>query len=226
MVWARSRAIETGDEKSPNKLSGAFSAVGAAIIAAAIPATVFYAGWLFLSAYLRPFGIQVSELPLDAWQIGAFALSGLDFLQTSSSGSFSLAWLPALLAAVVAAVWSMEETRWRRVLEITAGLTAGLTFILLLWAMIAVGETGTKVANSVLSGKGVFIAPYVSNSLSTSAPRNAIKSCVEGERLRPIFLTRDMSWTYCKSRSEKNKGFVFSIKNDGTLVSMRRVSIK
>lgn len=196
------------------------------MLVALAPGFVFYAGWTFLWAYLLPFGIQMSELGLDAWQISALALSGLNTGAPKGEVALDLGWLFIMLAAVVLWAVAMGPKWLRYSLRAASGAFTVLALVAFLGAQQRLVAEGRSISRSILEGDGALFVPSVSAASMTSEIGKTLSSCIKGERLKPVFISGLSAWSFCRSRDDKSKGFVFVTDAGGVLVSMRRLNVR
>ena len=196
------------------------------VLVAAAPVLVFYAGWMFLWTYLRPFGIQVSELGLDAWQISALALSGLNTEASKGEVALDLDWLVLMVAAVV--LWALARgPQWLRYpLRVASCALAIVAVLAFLGAQQRLVVEARSISESILEGNGALFVPFVSKASMNSEIGKALGSCIEGDRLKPVFISGLSTWSFCRSRDDKRKAFVFVTDSGGMVVSMRRLNVR
>jgi hypothetical protein len=224
------RAISLTPPTPKRELSPLLTSILSGIVALMVPTLVYYAGWLFLTSYLSPFGIQSSELGLSPWQIASFSLTGLGLSLPSSDTVLDLFWLMLIAAAAACFLVQPENdelARAIRILGVVFSVSALLSFA---HQVTVLATSGKNAADQVLAGDGLLYVPIAMANADEKGialhASEALDSCLLGQRLKPIFLSGSRAWAYCRSASAFAKGYVFAFDDEGDLLSMRRLDVR
>jgi hypothetical protein len=226
-VFVVGRGVSLPASSPRREPSPLLTSILSGVVALTVPALVYYAGWLFLTSYLSPFGIQSSELDLSPWQIASFSLSGLGLGLPSRDTVLDLFWLILVAAAAACLIVQPANEDLRKATRILGAVFAVSALLSFAHQVAALATSGRATASQVLAGEGMFYVPAsVTEGAAYGTPGATLTECLRGQRLKPIFLSGPRAWAYCRSSSGVAKGYVFAFNEEGSLQSMRRLDVK
>lgn len=214
---------------------------------ATLPAVVLYfIGWAYLYFFLEAFGISITELHLDTPTIFIYAFSPLQIALRAYGwwvlgGVLGLAFLLWVIQKMLPQRWSIrlrKRFKWMRekVAQLppwVTPLSMLVTFFAVLLALVPLARwAADRQTMRVWASQVGYVIPLLAHDTKSqpateeSSPwHDSYKKCSEQEALLLIFSDDKAYYVLCKSSENSKEGYVFEIRRETWLSSVRFASM-
>jgi hypothetical protein len=209
---------------------------------ATLPAVALYfVGWGYLYFLLGDFGINIGEINFDTSTIFIYAFSPVYILVRSHllATLFVIACFVGLILVIgifLSHYWQIFCRQLRRLPIAVRVLGSAVVFIFILLALIPFLQWAAfREKIQIWNGGGEGLLPIIEESSMQQSTakdflwRNEyIKSylqCSDQGALRPIFADEKVYYLLCSSVTNGNEGYVFEVRREDGLKSVRFVSL-
>lgn len=211
-------------------MDGRLSAIGSALLLAALAALLYYIGWVYLSFYLDSFGISISELDLDVHTVLIYSVPPLLTF---------LAWLAGFAAVLLILAWLAHrflQTEYQTGLEAVKKITTRFRAYSP-WAMGAVAilvaicsfplirHFAQSRADQKWDIPGIDLTAFLDEGRSgVSWPWYAqYADCATRQVLDLVFADRKTYYLLCVSDRDPATAVVYEVRREAGLASVRRL---
>lgn len=211
-------------------------------LVATLPAVVLYfVGWAYLYFFLGAFGINIAEIYLDTTTIFIYAFSPFQIAAKAYGiwvllGIVGIAVLVWIVARFIPRGWKAAFKHARhKTSQSSIGIRIFLliiAFVFLLLALLPILQwAAIRQKMQVWAGNGGYIVPLLheeaSKQTAPSQPspwRESYMQCSDQQALLLIYSDEKAYYVLCKSNEDSNEGYVFEVRRDFGLSSVRFAS--
>jgi hypothetical protein len=210
---------------------------------ATLPAVILYfIGWGYLFFFLRDFGVNITELNFDTATIFIYAFAPIQIivmnhwvLAIASVMSIIILFLviPLRLPIVLAGLreWSGRIPIFSKI------LVGAIIFIVFLFGILPLLRSAAfEKKQEIWSGDANYVLPLLIGEAGRPASTkqdlswrdrfiNSYTQCSDQEALRLVFSDEKVYYLLCKSAVNGNEGYIFEVRHEGGLTSVRFASL-